>query len=120
MDVKKIGTVLFKALLISAAVTGAAAAALALIAWLFHFSDQAVGAGAIVINIAACLAGGLAAGKGMKEKKYLWGLLLGVLYFLILLAVSCAMAEPSAGGAAGYITTILICLGSGMLGGMLG
>ena len=59
MDVKKIGTVLFKALLISAAVTGAAAAALALIAWLFHFSDQAVGAGAIVINIAACLAGGL-------------------------------------------------------------
>ena len=120
MDVKRTGMVMLRALIISAVLTGAAIAILALLAWFFHFSDGKINVGVVIINIGACLVGGLVAGKGMKEKKYLWGLRLGALYFAILFAASCAFAAGMGTSITSYITTILICLGSGMLGGMVG
>ena len=120
MDVKKIGMVMLRALIISAVFTCAAIAILALIAWFFRFSDGKINVGVVIINIAACLVGGLLAGKGMKEKKYLWGLILGALYFVVLFVISFAFAPEGGVSITSYITTILICLGSGMLGGMIG
>ena len=120
MDVKKLGRVMLRALIVSAVITGAAIAILSLIAYFFRFSDGKINVGVVVINILACLVGGLVAGRGMKEKKYLWGLALGALYVLILFGLSCIFSPAGGVSITSYITTILICLGSGMLGGMVG
>lgn len=120
MAVKKCGTVIALALVVSAVLTGAAIAFLALLSWMFHFNDGKINAGVVMINIVACLVGGIVAGKGMKEKKYLWGLLLGLVYFLLLFAISWGFFGNNDFSLTSCITTILICLGSGMLGGMIG
>lgn len=120
MKAKNIALVMAKALILSALVTCAAVALLALMSYLLHFSDGKINIGVVVIDILACLIGGIAAGKGMREKKYLWGLLLGALYFGIMFLISVALSGKAGGSATSYITTVLICLGSGMLGGMIG
>ena len=47
------------------------------------------------------------------------GLLAGVLYFIVLLIISLILAGEEGVSVTNYLTTILICLGSGMLGGMV-
>lgn len=120
MKAKNISLVMAKALILSTLVTCAAVALLALMSYLLHFSDGKINIGVVVIDILACLIGGIAAGKGMREKKYLWGLLLGALYFGIMFLISFTLSGKAGGSATSYITTVLICLGSGMLGGMIG
>ena len=65
------------------------------------------------------IAGGLIAGKKMKRKKFLWGLLLGSLYFLILFAVSAALAGGLPKDLVHMGTTLGICMAAGTLGGMM-
>ena len=51
---------------------------------------------------------------------FLWGMGAGVAYFLIICVLSIAMEPDFEPVSNSSITTLLICLGSGMLGGMLG
>ena len=55
----------------------------------------------------------------MKEKKYLWGLLTGLIYAAVLLVISFWNFRAEGVNITGYITTILVCAGSAMLGGMI-
>jgi len=73
----------------------------------------------IVIRILACLAGGFFCGKKNKKRGFLWGLLIGMIYCILLLALSIFSGSGADLLSAGVITTALCCLGSGMLGGML-
>lgn len=77
-----------------------------------------VSAGVLVIYVLSCFLGGLLAGKGAGSRKFLWGLVTGSLYFLLLLAASWFGGGIDS-GAGEIITTVLLCLGGGMLGGML-
>jgi putative membrane protein (TIGR04086 family) len=67
----------------------------------------------------SCFLGGFSCAHRAQRRKFLWGLLLGSLYFLILLLIS-GMGERSLqsgllqGGAA-----FVLCACAGMLGGML-
>ena len=74
----------------------------------------------ILIYIAASLFAGFISGKKMGTRKFLWGLLAGVLYFTILLCVSLVLEQGAAGISGNLITVFFICAGSGMLGGMIG
>ena len=61
-------------------------------------------------------AGGFLLGKKQKVNRFLWGLLIGVLYFLIYLAIAvCTLDVPMAEL---LWVAVPICLG-GMAGGML-
>ena len=62
---------------------------------------------------------GFIAGKYYKVKKFLWGLILGSVYFLILVLISLIGGVSDAVIGSGMITTYLLCAGGGMLGGML-
>ena len=57
-------------------------------------------------------------GKMMKNKKFLWGILVGLLYFGIMLLVSLAVNRQLDQTAANFVTTMALCLLGGMLGGM--
>lgn len=109
-----------KCLLFSYILTVGLLLLLALFLYRFGLQEKTVSIAIIFIYIAANLLGGLIAGKKMGSRKFLWGLLCGCLYFVILLAVSFAVDRSVEGISGNLITSFLICAGSGMLGGMLG
>ena len=58
-------------------------------------------------------------GKLVGEKKFLWGILLGLLYFLLLLGISLAVNHDLKNPEMNLVTTLVLCVGGGMLGGMV-
>ena len=56
--------------------------------------------------------------ENMKVKKYLWGLLLGMGYFVILAVVSLVVKGGFQNFSGNFFLTMILCAGSGMLGGM--
>lgn len=74
----------------------------------------------IIIYVLSSFAGGLLSGKMIKEKKYIWGLTLGALYVVVIGIVSFILNGTLIFSAASSVTTIILCLAGGMLGGMVG
>ena len=72
----------------------------------------------ILIYIVSCFLGGFLTGKMMKTRKFLWGGLLGFLYFAVMLLVSVAVNQEFGDAVTGVMTTFVICTVSGMAGGM--
>lgn len=66
----------------------------------------------------SCFLGGLMAGKGIRNRRFFWGLVSGLLYFLILAAMSVLLNSGLGGDTEKLITVLAICAVSGMVGGM--
>ena len=58
----------------------------------FHLQEPQVNAAISAVYVLSCFAGGLIAGKVMKTRRFLWGLLIGLLYFLFLFFMSAAQS----------------------------
>jgi len=101
-------------------ITGLGLVLMAVLLDKFQQGETFVNVGIIIIYILSGFFGGLIAGKKMKTKKFLWGLLLGTVYFVILLAVSIVVNSGLPQDLVHTITTFVICIAAGMLGGMLG
>ena len=99
---------ILKSLLFAYALTGVALLLLALVLFAFDLGETAVDAGIIIIYVLACFMGGFMAGKIVRKDKYLWGVITGLAYY-VLLDMSAAHA----------VTTFFMCTGGGTLGGML-
>lgn len=92
---------------------------LAFILYKFRIPESIVNIAVIVIYIGVTFAAGFIAGKYYKVKKFLWGLVLGSVYFLILVLVSLIGGVSDTVIGSGVVTTWILCAGGGMLGGML-
>lgn len=70
----------------------------------------------IGIYIITTFIGGILIGKYNKAKKYIWGLIIGLSYYVVLMIVTLIANK----GLVDYniVTTMILCLCSGMLGGM--
>ncbi len=108
-----------KCMLVSYLLTAGLLLFLALMLYRFGLSEKVVSIGIIVIYIAVTFLAGFIAGKRAGEKKFLWGLAMGCIYFLILTAVSIIVNRGIEDAASSLVTVFLLCGGSGMLGGML-
>jgi putative membrane protein (TIGR04086 family) len=108
-----------KALLVSYLLTGLLLLGLAGLLYRFRLDEGKVQIGIILTYILSCFTGGFLAGKMMKNRRFLWGVMLGLFYFLILTVVSLAVNRELQSTAAGFVTSFLLCMGGGMLGGML-
>ena len=73
----------------------------------------------IAVYIISGLLGGFLIGKRRKSKKFLWGFFAGVLYFMILFAVSLLLYKGLTGDFMHLITTMILCVASGTVGGMI-
>lgn len=91
----------------------------ALLLLLFQISENMVDIGIIIIYVLSCLGAGFIIGKRTKARKFLWGMVSGTIYFLILLLVSLAMKHSMGNVGSDLATVLLICIGSGTLGGMI-
>ena len=92
---------------------------LAFILYRFGLSEKVVSVCIIAIYIVVTFLAGLLAGKREGKRKFLWGLLMGVLYFGILTAVSLVVNKGLEDVAGNMLTVFFLCAGSGMLGGMV-
>ncbi|MBQ6889078.1 MAG: TIGR04086 family membrane protein [Lachnospiraceae bacterium] len=84
-----------------------------------QLQEGTVQIGIVVIYAVSCFAAGFITGKTEVKKQFLWGLLVGVLYFAVLLAITVLVKHSVEDIMGKGLTTFFICAGSGMLGGML-
>ena len=99
--------------------TGAALAVLAFVIDKWELSETVVNLVILAIYVLASLLGGFLTGKRVKERKFIWGLIMGTFYILILYGVSMIMKNSlNMISTAGVLAGVL-CIGGGMLGGML-
>lgn len=110
---------LLKSLLFSYILTGALLVILAFLLYKLNLSEKIVSAAIIVIYVAATFFAGFMTGKKIRNRRFLWGLLEGCAYFLVLAAVSFAVGQCKTGIDTSFFTTLVLCAGGGMLGGML-
>ena len=92
---------------------------LALLVYRFGLSEKIVSRAIIGIYIAATFMAGFITGKRQKNRKFLWGLVMGGLYFFVLVLLSLAVNRSFQDVASNFVTVLILCAGSGMLGGML-
>lgn len=108
-----------KCLVFAYIMTGILLMLLAFLLYRLQLKEGIVSIGIILIYIAASFFSGFVTGKKMGSRKFLWGLLMGVLYFTVLSVVSLAVSRQVDDIAGSFVTALGICAGSGMLGGML-
>lgn len=113
------GTFLLKCLLSAYILTGGLLMLLALMVYRFSLPEKIVSVVIIGIYIGAAFFAGFVTGRKFKTKRYLWGLLVGSLYFLVLVVLSLAVNHSFKDVAYNFFMVFIMCGGSGMLGGML-
>lgn len=111
---------LLKCLMAAYLITGVMLVIVAGLLYKFSIGENVVDISIIVIYCISSLLAGLFFSKGASSRRFIWGMLAGAAYFLIICAVSVAADPGFVPISNTCITTLLICLGSGMLGGMLG
>ena len=92
---------------------------LAFLLLMFQISENTVDIGILVIYVLACLVAGVIVGKRTKNKKFLWGMIGGSMYFLLLFFISLLANQSIENVGSDLLTTLFICAGSGTLGGMI-
>lgn len=108
-----------KALLCAYIVTGILLLVLTLLLYKAGLSEENVNAGIILTYVISTFSGGFVIGKLARVRKFLWGLLLGVVYFVLLLLISLGIYHSLQSDLMNLTTTFLLCAGGGMLGGMI-
>lgn len=108
-----------KALLISYLLTGIILAILSYFVFQYEIREGIVNVIIVATYVIANFMGGFICGKKLKEKKFLWGLGLGLLYAVVLMVVSIALGNGVTLADKSNLTMIMLCTCGGMLGGML-
>ena len=70
-------------------------------------------------SLISTFSGGFVIGKLTGARKFLWGLLAGSLYFVLLLLISLGIYHTLQGAAAETAAAFVLCALGGMLGGMI-
>ena len=108
-----------KGIICAYVVTAVILVILSFLLYRFHIPDSAVKGGIIFSYVFSCFVGGMVVSKVPEGRKYLWGLLTGVIYCVILLAVSMVWNRMMFANLSGTMSVCFLCLMGGMLGGML-
>lgn len=110
---------LLKSLLFSYILTGSLLLLLALLLYKANLSQKVVSICIIVIYVLATFFAGFITGKKLKNRRFLWGALMGAAYFLVLAVISLAVNRQPGILSSSFLTTLILCCGGGMMGGML-
>lgn len=92
---------------------------LALLLYKFHFNDNVIHTSIMIIYFLANFLGGFLIGKAKNEKKFVWGLLTGITYFILLSLISFIVTRGFYSDPASAFFAFLACCAGGIFGGML-
>lgn len=111
------------ALIVMYVLSGVMLLLLAALLYNFELSEATVRIGVIAIYVTSGFTGGFFIGKQMQERKYLWGLIAGGIYFALLFVLSLLVKSGTGEGldfdVVRILTTLVLCGISGMAGGMV-
>ena len=108
-----------KSLLASYIVTGILLLVLTFFMYKFELNEKIVSAAIVGIYVVSTLIGGMIIGKLTKSKRYLWGMVLGIIYFVLLLLITLGVYRTLNGDSVSIVTSLILCAGGGMSGGMI-
>jgi len=111
--------VILRDLLVSYMITGILLLLLAFLMLKADLSGGILSGGILLTYILSSFVGGFLLGKSADQKRFLWGLGMGALYFIMLILISVLTNSVMGMEAGRVITVMVICLFSGMLGGMI-
>ena len=108
-----------KSLLASYIVTGILLLVLTFFMYKFELNEKIVSAAIVGIYVVSTLIGGMIIGKLTKSKRYLWGMVLGIVSFVLLLLITLGVYRTLNGDSVSIVTSLILCAGGGMTGGMI-
>ena len=114
-NLKSIG----KILLLMYVVTAMLLFLLAVLVQRFNWDNNVISIGISTVYVISCFIGGFFVGKVQQNKKFIWGILIGLDYVIIMLVITLVVKHGFHSSVSAFVTNLLLCLGSGMLGGML-
>ena len=100
-------------------ITGMLLLLLAFLMYKMDLGEPVVNGAIIAIYIIAGFFGGFMIGKKAGVKKYLWGLMMGALYYGVLLLVGVILHQGLNGEPVHLLSTMVLCLLSATAGGMI-
>ena len=108
-----------KVLVFAYALTGILLLVLAFLLYKFEMARSKMEIAVVIIYILVNMIAGMIAGKAAREKKYIWGAIVGLCYFAILSIVSFIVTRSFYDSGSSAVVAFLVCTGSGMFGGMI-
>lgn len=108
-----------KSLLASYIVTGILLLVLTFLVYKFKLDEQVVVGGIVAIYVLSTFMGGFIIGKLTEARKFLWGMVIGTIYVLLLFLISYGVYREFNTNGLSMITTMVLCVGGGTLGGMI-
>ena len=108
-----------KILLVMYAVTAMLLFLLAVLVQQLQWESGMISIAISVVYVVSCFVGGFFVGKVQQSKKFIWGILLSLAYIIIMLAITLVVKHGFHSGVSAFVINLLLCLGSGMLGGMI-
>lgn len=110
---------LLKALLFSYVVTGISLLLLSVLLYKFEWNEHLVSAAIVAVYVLSTVVGGIVIGKLVRTRRFFWGLLLGNLYFILLLVITIILYRSLSGNGLNMLTAWILCTGGGMTGVMI-
>ena len=110
---------LLKALLFSYVVTGISLLLLSVLLYKFEWNEHLVSAAIVAVYVLSTVVGGIVIGKLVRTRRFFWGLLLGNLYFILLLVITIILYRSLSGNGLNMLTAWILCTGGGMTGSMI-
>jgi putative membrane protein (TIGR04086 family) len=110
---------ILKGLLVSYLITAFVLLLLSFLMLKLDLSSAVISGGINFAYIASAFIGGFIVGKLIDTKKFLWGLAMGICYFVIVMLVSLLLNRVTPMPMGSLLTVFIICSFSGMLGGMV-
>lgn len=111
--------VFMRSLLFSYLLSGLLLLAISFALYRFRLKESQVQVAVNLVYILSCALAGFIAGKGIKKSRFFCGLGAGILYFLVLLAVSFAINKGLTATTQELAVAMAFCAGSGIIGGVL-
>lgn len=111
--------VILKDILISYIVTGIMLLLLSFLSLKLDVSNAVLSGGIILTYILSTFIGGFLLGKRAEQRRFLWGLGFGAIYFVVLVLISVLFNSVMGMETSRLVSVMIICLFSGMLGGMV-
>ena len=82
------------------------------------WQNSIISIGISVVYSISCFLGGFLIGKVQHSKKYIWGILISLMYVMGMLVITMLTKGEFTAVLSVFVTNLLVCVGSGMLGGM--
>lgn len=112
-------TAFVKAMLLSYVLSAAVLFALSFLLYQFDIKEEQLRIGILGTYVLACLLGGFYIGKKIRRRQFLWGMCVGLMYYCIHIVMMLIAEGISPMQIIPATALALLCMGSGMMGGLL-